>query len=244
MKKIVLLVAFCLGIGSAFAQQDANALRDAGDAALKAKNYAEAVAKYSEYLKLTDYKDTVRIYNCAISANQAKQYEEAAKFFDMAVKYNYNLDDSYTGEAMAYRNLNKTEEFVATVKAGLEAVPGNTNLEKLLYSYCMKQGQAAQKKGDLANAEAMFKNVLLASNKKYQENALYSLGVMMYNEGATILQKATPIATTEPDKYAAEKAKADEAWKKAKEYLDQALALNPSNANAKKVADAIAASQK
>ena len=98
--------------------------------------------------------------------------------------------------------------------------------------------------GDIAGAEKLYKNVLIASNKKYQEGALYSLGVMMYNQGATILQKATPIATTEPDKYNAEKAKADAAWKQAKEYLDKALALNPSNANAKKIADAIAASQK
>lgn len=128
MKKIVLLVAFCLSIGNVFAQ-DADKLRDEGDAALKAKNYPEAVAKYGEYLKLTEYKDTVRIFNCGFSANQAKMYEEAAKYFDMAVKYNYNLDDSYTGEAMAYRNLNKTEEFVSTVEAGLKALPGNANLE-------------------------------------------------------------------------------------------------------------------
>ena len=115
MKKIVLLVAFCLSIGNVFAQ-DAEKLRDEGDAALKAKNYPEAVAKYGEYLKLTEYKDTVRIFNCGFSANQAKMYEEAAKYFDMAVKYNYNLDDSYTGEAMAYRNLNKTEEFVSLME--------------------------------------------------------------------------------------------------------------------------------
>ena len=230
MKKIVLLVAFCLSIGNVFAQ-DAEKLRDEGDAALKAKNYPEAVAKYGEYLKLTEYKDTVRIFNCGFSANQAKMYEEAAKYFDMAVKYNYNLDDSYTGEAMAYRNLNKTEEFVSTVEAGLKALPGNANLEKLLYSYCIKQGQAAQKKGDIAGAEALYKNVLIASNKKYQEGALYSLG----------LQKATPLATSEPDKYKAEKAKADAQLKEAKEYLDKALALNPNNANVKKLIDAIAA---
>ena len=47
MKKIVLLVAFCLSIGNVFAQ-DAEKLRDEGDAALKAKNYPEAVAKYGE----------------------------------------------------------------------------------------------------------------------------------------------------------------------------------------------------
>ena len=55
MKRIVLLVAFCLGIGQAFAQ-DVDALRDAGDAALQAKNYPEALAKYSEYLKLNEYR--------------------------------------------------------------------------------------------------------------------------------------------------------------------------------------------
>ncbi len=38
MKKIVLLVALCLCVGNLFAQ-DADKLRDEGDAALKAKDY-------------------------------------------------------------------------------------------------------------------------------------------------------------------------------------------------------------
>ena len=92
---------------------------------------------------------------------------------------NYNVDDSYVGEAMAYRNLNKTEEFLTTVKEGLKVIPdGNknkTNLEKLLYGYCIKQGQAAQKKGDLAGAEKMYKEVLAVSNKDYQSNATTAL---------------------------------------------------------------------
>ena len=146
MKKIVLLVALCLCVGNLFAQ-DADKLRDEGDAALKAKDYATVVTKYGEYLKQNNYQDTARIFNCGYAANQAKNYAEAAKYFDMAVKMNYNVDDSYVGEAMAYRNLNKTEEFLTTVKEGLKVIPdGNknkTNLEKLLYGYCIKQGQAA-----------------------------------------------------------------------------------------------------
>ena len=212
MKKIVLLVALCLCVGNLFAQ-DADKLRDEGDAALKAKDYATVVTKYGEYLKQNNYQDTARIFNCGYAANQAKNYAEAAKYFDMAVKMNYNVDDSYVGEAMAYRNLNKTEEFLTTVKEGLKVIPdGNknkTNLEKLLYGYCIKQGQAAQKKGDLAGAEKMYKEVLAVSNKDYQSNAYYSLGAMLYGNGAKILQAATPIATSEPDKYNAEKAKAD-----------------------------------
>ena len=166
-----------------------------GDAALKAKDYATVVTKYGEYLKQNNYQDTARIFNCGYAANQAKNYAEAAKYFDMAVKMNYNVDDSYVGEAMAYRNLNKTEEFLTTVKEGLKVIPdGNknkTNLEKLLYGYCIKQGQAAQKKGDLAGAEKMYKEVLAVSNKDYQSNAYYSLGAMLYGNGAKILQAAT-----------------------------------------------------
>ncbi len=243
MKKIVLLVAFCLGIGSAFAQ-DIEKLKADGDAALNSKNYTEALAKYGEYLKLTEYKDTVRIFNCGFCANQAKNYAEAAKYFDMAVKFNYNLDDSYTGEAMAYRNLNKTEEFFDTVEAGLKALPGNANLEKMLYAYGIKQGQAAQKKGDIETATRMYKAVLNSSNKKHQEGAYQSLGGMLYNAGATKLNEIHPLATSDPDKYNTEKAKADAQLKEAKGYLDKALELNPNNANAKKLVDAIAATLK
>lgn len=243
MKKIVLLVAFCLCMGNIFAQ-DADKLRDEGDAALNAKNYTEALAKYGEYLKLNEYKDTVRIFNCAFSATQAKNYAEAAKYFDMAIKLNYNLDDSYTGAAMAYRSLNKSEEFFKTVEEGLKAFPGNANLEKMLYSYGIKQGQAAQKKGDIETATKMYKAVLVASNKKYKEGALYSLGGMLYNQGATKLTEIYPLASSDPEKYKAEKAKADAQLTEAKGYLDEVMKLNPNNANAKKLVDAIAASLK
>ena len=102
------------------------------DAALKAKDYATVVTKYGEYLKQNNYQDTARIFNCGYAANQAKNYAEAAKYFDMAVKMNYNVDDSYVGEAMAYRNLNKTEEFLTTVKEGLKVIPdGNKNKTNL-----------------------------------------------------------------------------------------------------------------
>ena len=117
---------------------------------------------------------------------------------------------------MALRNLNKAAEFTATVEAGLKAKPGDADLEKLLYVYCMKQGQAVQKSGKIADAEELYKDVLIVSNPKYKENALYSLGAMYYNEGAKILA-----AATDPAKYEAEKDKADVQMKKAKEYMEQ-----------------------
>ena len=135
---------------------------------------------------------------------------------------------------MSLRNLNKPVEFTATVEAGLKVKPGDANLEKLLYGYCMKQAQAAQKAGKVADAEELFKDVLIVSNAKYKGNALYSLGAMYYNEGAKILA-----AATDPAKYEAEKDKADVQMKKAKEYLEQALAINAADANSKKILDSI-----
>ena len=233
MKRIVLLLAMSLSVGNVFAQ-DADKLRDEGDAALKAKNYAEAFTKYDGFLKQTNNEDADRVFNCAFAAFQAKKYEEAVKYYDLAIKKNKNIDDAYAGKAMSLRNLNKAAEFAATVEEGLKAKPGDADLEKLLYVYCIKQGQAAQKSGNVAKAEELFKDVLIVGNAKYKENALYSLGAMYYNEGAKILATAT-----DPAKYEAEKAKADVQMKKAKEYMEQAVALNAANANAKKILDSI-----
>ena len=245
MKKLFILFAmFLCTATAAFAQGEFDALRDAGDAAIKAKNYTEAFSKYSEYLKATDYKDADRVYNCGIAANQIKNYSEAANFFDKAISLKHNINNAYVGKAMALRNLNNNDEFLKTVEAGLKAAPGNTNLEKILYSHCMKSAQAAQKKGDFAGAEKLFNGVLLAGNKKYQENALYSMAVMFYNKGAKGLKDAITFATTDPAKYKAAKDKIMVEMNKAKGYVDKTLALNSTNANAKKIADAIAASMK
>lgn len=238
MKKVILLLAFCLSVGNLFAQ-DADKLRDEGDAALKAKNYAEALTKYSAFLEATNYEDAGRVFNAGFCADQAKKYEEAVKFFDMSIQKNYNTDDSYVGKAKAYRDLNKAPEFTATVEAGLKAFPDNVNLEKMLYVYCMKQAQAAQKANKIADAEELFKDVLVVGNKTYKGNAFYSLGILFYNNGAKILQAATPLATTDADKYAAEKTKATADFKKSKEYLEQGLAIVPENEGIKKSLDAV-----
>lgn len=220
MKKIILLLAFCLSVGNLFAQ-DANAdkLREEGDAAMTAKNYPEVVAKYSEYLKLTNYEDESRIFNCAFAAYNAKKYDDAIKFYDMAIQKGYKADDAYVGKAMSLRSQDKAADFTATVEAGLKA-------------------------GKTEEAEELFKDVLVVSNAKYKGNALYSLGVMFYNAGAKILADANPIATSDPDKYAAEKKKADAQMAKAKGYLEQAVALNAADANSKKILDAINAAAK
>lgn len=236
MKKIVLLFSLCLFWGYTFAQE-ADKLRDEGDAAIKAKNYAEALAKYSEYLKLTNYEDESRIFNAGFSADQVDNFEEAVRFFDMSIQKGYQKENAYVGKAKALRDLNKTDEFSAVVEEGLKAFPNNTNLQKLHYGYFMKLAQAEQKQSDIQDAEKLFQEVLKLPNKTYQGNALYSLGILYYNHGAKALQAIASVAQTDPDKYTAEKAKIDIDFKKAKDYLEKAQAAG--NANAAKSLEAV-----
>lgn len=245
MKKILVMLALCFSVGNVFAQDaDVNKLCTEGDAAMKEKNYPVALAKYSEFLKATNYEDGDRVFNCGYAAFNAKNYDEAIRFYDMAIKKGKNVDNAYVGKAMALRNLDKAPEFTSTVEEGLKVVKDKDNLEKLLYTYCMKQGQAAQKAGKNDQAVDYFNDVLVVSNPKYKGNALFSLGGLFYNNGAKILQVATPVATSDPDKYAAEKEKANAQFVKAQGYLEQALVADPANANAKQVLDALKAAMK
>lgn len=86
MKKIILLLAFCLSVGNLFAQ-DANAdkLREEGDAAMTAKNYPEVVAKYSEYLKLTNYEDEAVSLTVHLQLTMPKSMT-SPQVYDMAIK--------------------------------------------------------------------------------------------------------------------------------------------------------------
>lgn len=159
MKKIILLLAFCLSVGNLFAQ-DANAdkLREEGDAAMTAKNYPEVVAKYSEYLKLTNYEDESRIFNCAFAAYNAKKYDDAIKFYDMAIQKGYKADDAYVGKAMSLRSQDKAADFTATVEAGLKANAQNANLEMAKAKGYLEQAVA------LNAADANSKKILDAIN--------------------------------------------------------------------------------
>jgi pilus assembly protein Flp/PilA len=64
---------------------------------------------------------------------------------------------------------------------------------------------------------------------------------MMFNNGAKLMQKATPLATTDRAEYDKQKAVADEDFKKASEYLEQALQISPEREAAKKVLDQVKA---
>ena len=236
MKKLILSLALCCAATNFFAQTaDPEQLRKEGNDALNAKNYQVAFTKYNAYLTQTNFKDSVMAYNCGFCADQIKKPAEAAKYFDIAIQKKYNLPNAYVGKAGALRDLKKDAEYIATVKEGLEAVPGDATLEKLYAVYYLKEGQKYQKAGKVNDAEENYKHILELQNKKWKTDALYSLGVLFYNNGAKTLQVATPLAASNKAKYDEEKEKATTDFKKANDYLEEAITLSPDREAAKKI---------
>lgn len=229
MKKYFLLAVLFFTVNNTFAQTpDPNQLRNEGAEALNAKNYAVAFDKFSKYLGLTNNKDSVIAFNCGVCADKAGKFADAAKYFDLAIQKKYNVASAYVGKAAAYRDLKDNAKYVATLQEGLDAISGNATLEKMYAIHYLKEGQAFQKKGNIAKAEENYKHVTTVQNKKWKTDALYSLGVLFYNNGATTL-KANP----------ANKEKAAADFKKASDYLEEAVALSPERAEIKKILDQV-----
>ena len=236
MKKLLLFVLTSLFVGGAlFAQtEESGKVKNEGNAAWRAKNYKEAFAKWEQYLKLIEFKDDATVYNVAVCANKLKDYANAEKYFGMSIKNNYKVASSYLGMADAQENLKKIPEMLKTLQ----------ELEKAYSDHFAKEGQKFQKANDIAKAAENFTKSSQVSNKQLKARGLLSLGTLYFNNGASILQKATPFANSEKEKYEAEKAKALADFRKAQDYLKQAATVEPTNEavkeTQKQVADAIA----
>ena len=222
MKKLIFLFAFCLTVTNIFAQTDPSQLKKEGSDAFNAKNYPVAYAKFSEYLKQTN--------------NQT--------FFDIAIQKKFNIGNAYARKALALDAMKKTDEYVATLEEGLKVDPDNKTMIKNYGLHYLKAGIAAQKAGKAEEAEECFKKVIPLDHKTYKTNALYSLGVLCYNDGANILKKAAPLANSDADKYAAEKEKADGRFKEAIGYLEEATKVSPEDTKSKTMLSQVQAAMK
>jgi len=222
--------------GSIYAQDDNTIkLKNEGNDALRAKNYKLAAEKLEEYLKAINFKgDDASIYNVAFAANKVKDYTVAEKFFDMSIKNNYKVQSSYMGKASAQKAQNKTDEFLKTLQDGIKALPGkSSDLEKTYAVHFLKSGQDFQKKNNIAKAAESYEMITKMNSSSYQSRGYLSLGTLYFNNGAAILQKATPIATTNREQYESEKKKALSEFNKAKEYLMKATNLTPNDQEVK-----------
>lgn len=223
MKKLILSFALCCTMAGISAQTtDPAQLINEGKAALEAKKYDEAFTKFSTYLDQTNNQDSVIAFNCGVCADKIKKHAEAVKYFDIAVQKKYNLANAYIGKAGALKDLKKNDEYVATLKEGVEACPDNKTLKKLYVNFYINQGIIAQKANKIADAEEAYKQAVTIQPDNV--NALNRLGSLFYATGAALVQTDL------------EKAKVE--FQSAKEYLEKLVPmLSADKASDKKILD-------
>ena len=154
MRKLLLVFALCLGAVVGFAQTEKTAvdIKNDGNDALRAKNYAGALQLYEKALSkwnaepqdsaqvaLYDMStDTALVYNMAVSAYQAKSYDKAIKYFDESIAKDYKKDVAYLYKAYTYKKLNKDDEYVKTLEEALETSPNDDKVKGLLATVYLK----------------------------------------------------------------------------------------------------------
>ena len=243
MKKLFLFLLTGLFIGTVAAQEnsdnaEAAELKNAGNAAYKAKNYQEAYTKWEQYLQKVEFKDDACVFNLAFVADKLKKYAEAEKYYDMSIKNNYKVASSYLGKAGAQEDAKKFAEMIATLEAGIKACPGQSSKLETKYAlYFLKEGQKYQKAGNIQKADENYQKIAKMPNNGYKVQGLQSLGALYFNDGASILEKAAPLATStkpsERQKYEQEKERALGEFKKAQTFLVEATGADPTNEDVK-----------
>lgn len=237
-KVLLLLVVVCVASLSVFAQS-AVELKNAGNDALKAKDYKTALVKYEAYLKIAEKDDFASGYNCAYVAYKTKDYTKAANLFGLSIKNKYKASKAYLYKATAEGKLKMYDNMIVTLKEGIAALPEKSKkLSSKLAKHYLKQGVIAQKAKKYDQAKESYLQAT-EINSKSKDDAFFRLGNLLYNQGAQILQKVTPLATSAPEKYKAGTEKAKKFFAESITYLNEAIKISPENADFKKTLESV-----
>lgn len=227
MKKLILTLVVCMSVLGAFAQ-DAVKLKNDGNAALKAKDYKTAIVHLENYLRTPEASADIKtVYNVGYAAYKIKDYAKSVIYFDKAIAAKYKLSSSYLRKATSLKKQKKYDEMVATLKAGMAAVPAkNAKLAKTLAKHYLIKGQKAQQASKFAAAEKSYKKAIEVKSAM-KTDAIVSLGSLYFGKGAKIQAAANPLANTEKAKFAAQIVKAKSFYKKAAAQYTKAKTLAP-----------------
>ena len=227
MKKFILILAVCFCAVGVFAQKAAQ-FKNEGNAAIKSKDYKTALENYEKFLGAEDtVEDAALVFNSGYCAIKLKDYAKAEKYFGMAADKNYKASTAYRYKAIAQKSQKKYDDMVATLNKGITACPTkNSKLISALSKHYLLEGQKAQKADKFEVAEGLYKKAGDVKSK-LQADALFSLGTLYYNKGAKIMQAATPVANSAPEKYEAESVKAKSYFQKAIVELNKAKVIAP-----------------
>jgi tetratricopeptide (TPR) repeat protein len=248
-------IKFTLLIGDLTNQAVAAFNEENYDKALKSFEQIMAIEKSPAYKGEDPVTvDTTIIFNAGLAAYNAQKYDKAIEYYKETAKYKYNGAKTYTMIASAYKQKQDTLGALLSLKEGLNEYPENgpllveiinifldankvddakAYLNKAIAldpknaSYYFALGTLYDKQQDPDNATVNYLKAIEFKDDYF--DAYYNLGALYYNKGVKQVDVANAVPSNQPDKYEAEKEKADVEFRKAIPYMEKAHEINPTD---------------
>ena len=153
MKRIFLILVLSFVVVALHAQvveKTFAVLKNEGNAAIAAKDYAKALELYEQALvKLGNAPcaDTSMIYNMGYCAYTSKNYEKALKYFDQSLSMNYKKVNALVYKADTYKALKNDAENLKALEAAQAIAPDDAKVKTKLAAYYVKAATGFYTKG-------------------------------------------------------------------------------------------------
>lgn len=127
------------------------------------KDYANAVTNFEKAIETSDENTDALVYNAAIAAYRAKMMEKAVELFGKSVENGYKGETAIYYKAAALKQLNKDDEYKATLEEGAAKFPGDDKISPALANIYVSEGNELYKKGA---------SIITAANEKINAGSL------------------------------------------------------------------------
>jgi len=210
MKRLLIVLVLFMSVLALSAQVKEKTfadLKNEGNTAIKAKDYAKALDLYEQALVkngATPIADTTMMFNMGYCAFNAKIYDKALKYFDQSFTEKHMKVSSLLYKADTYKAMKNDAESLKTMEAALAIAPNDVKVKGKLASYYVKEATNFYSKGGGVITKA---------------NAEVTAGKLKANDPA----------------YKAALAKASDEFKKAMPMIEKALSFDPNNTTAQKL---------
>ena len=222
----------------------------------EAENYEKSLLAFEKLLEIQGSDiymgtiDTVVVFNTALAAYNAKDYEKAHKYLDWSIDLDYEGTTPYLLNYQAFMEQNDLDNAEMSLRKAFEAYPGDEQVLLTMIQFFIDNDKkddaldylniAIQEDSDNHQLyyakgvmhmqselydkalEAMLKSIEIKDD--YFESQ-YNAGVCYYNKASGMFDEANNIM--EPEEYNAAIKEAQAVFAKAIPYMERALELNP-----------------
>ncbi|GAA4427236.1 tetratricopeptide repeat protein [Pontibacter saemangeumensis] len=217
------------------------------------QDWANAIDKYKLASKINPTDTTAVIY-AAYAATANKDYPAAVGFYDQLIEMGHKTEDVYKNKIQLLQATEASEEEVMnTLAAGLKEHPNSVYMMQEELRYYLKndrgeeamqkldkaisadpknasllavKGNLLERKNDVEGATATYKKAIEIDPNNFDAN--YNLGVLHFNKGAEVNNKAAKLDyATYQKKGKALEAEAKKHYQAALPYFEKALEIQP-----------------